>query len=201
MQNPIQASSVLSEQTPRWFAVHTRHQHEKLVATALLSKGLEVFLPTYDAVHRWSDRNKRVTLPLFPGYLFFGNEAGRWGSILSTPGVNSIIKIGNVPAEIPAAEIVAIRRMVESTLRVEPHPFLNEGDLVRIKAGPLAGLEGIVSRKKDALRLVLSVKILGRSAAVEIDGFATERLSSPRLAMPRVAAGNFHASSSAPQPY
>ena len=112
MQNPIQASSVLSEQTPRWFAVHTRHQHEKLVATALLSKGLEVFLPTYDAVHRWSDRNKRVTLPLFPGYLFFGNEAGRWGSILSTPGVNSIIKIGNVPAEIPAFQILHRERIL-----------------------------------------------------------------------------------------
>lgn len=105
--------------------------------------------------------------------------------ILSTPGVNAIIKTGNVPAEIPDEEIIAIRRMVESTLRVEPHPFINDGDLVRIKAGPLAGLEGIVSRKKDALRLVLSIKILGHSAAVEINGRVVERLGSLRPEIPR----------------
>jgi transcription antitermination factor NusG len=185
MQHPLQTESVPLEQTPRWFAVHTRYQHEHLVATALLNKGLEVFLPTYDAVHRWSDRKKRVTLPLFPGYLFFANEIDRWIQILSTPGVNAIIKIGSVPAEIPNDEIIAIRRMVESTLRVEPHPFINEGDVVRIKAGPLAGLEGIVSRKKDALRLVLSIQILGQSAAVEIDGCVVERIRPLRPLVPQ----------------
>lgn len=183
MPYQMQAESVPKEHTPRWFAVHTRYQHEQLVAAALLSKGFEVFLPSYDAVHQWSDRKKRVTLPLFPGYLFLANEIDRWIQIVSTPGVNAIIKVGNVPAEIPHGEIVAIRRMVESTLRVEPHPFLNDGDLVRINAGPLAGLEGIVSRKKDALRLVLSIKILGQSAAVEIDGCIVEHL---RPVMPLV---------------
>jgi transcription antitermination factor NusG len=186
MQPPVQVTNVSHEQTPRWFAVHTRYQHENLVAANLLSKGLEVFLPTYDAVHRWSDRKKRVTLPLFPGYLFFANEIDRRLQILSTPGVNAIIRIGNVPAEIPNDEIVAIRRMVESTLCVEPHPFINDGDRVRIKAGPLAGLEGIVSRKKDALRLVLSIQILGQSASVEIDGYVVERLSQFRPMAPRL---------------
>jgi transcription antitermination factor NusG len=185
MQPPLQVESVPSEQVPRWFAVHTRHQYENLVAMTLVNKGLEVFLPTYDTVHRWSDRKKRVTLPLFPGYLFFANEIDRWIQILSTPGVNAIVKIGSVPAEIPNSEIAAIRQMVESTLRVEPHPFLNDGDLVKIKAGPLAGLEGVVSRKKDALRLVLSIQILGQSAAVEIDGCVVERLGSLRPSVPR----------------
>jgi transcription antitermination factor NusG len=187
MQHPLKVECVSLQENPRWFAVHTRYQHEKLVATTLLNKGLEVFLPTYDTIHQWSDRKKRVTFPLFPGYLFFKNEIDRWMQILSTPGVNAIIKVGSVPAEIPNNEIVAIRRMVDSTLRVEPHPFLSDGDRVRIKAGPLAGLEGIVSRKKDALRLVLSIQILGQSAAVEIDGCVVERLSPFRPVAPPVA--------------
>jgi len=168
------------EQSPRWFAVHTRYQHEQTVAKTLVGKGFSVFLPTFDTVHRWADRKKRLTLPLFPGYLFFANEIDRQIHILSTPGVNAIIRTGSVPAEIPNEEIIAIRRMVESTLRVKPHPFLNDGDLVRIKAVPLAGLEGIVSRTKDSLRLVLSIQILGQSAAVEIDGCVVERLGPSR---------------------
>lgn len=175
------------ESTFKWYAVHTRHQHEKMVETTLLGKGFDVFLPTYGAVHRWSDRNKRVTLPLFPGYLFFANEIDRWFQVVSTPGVNGIIKVGSVPAEISHKEIFAIRRMVESTLRLEPHPFLRDGDLVRIKAGPLAGLEGIISRKKDALRLVLSIQILGQSAAVEIDGCLVERVQTVRPLIPQFA--------------
>ena len=174
MPNSMETDDTALAQTPRWFAVHTRHQHEQPVARALSGKGFSVFLPTYDAVHRWTDRKKCVKSPLFPGYLFFANEINRQIQILSTPGVNAIIKTGNVPAEISNDEIIAIRRMVESSLRVEPHPFINEGDIVRIKAGPLAGLEGIVSRKKDALRLVLSIQILGQSAAVEIDGCDVE---------------------------
>jgi transcription antitermination factor NusG len=177
----------LSEPEPRWFAVHTRHQHEHAVAASFLSKGLQIFFPSYEALHRWSDRKKRVTLPLFPGYLFFANEIERRSQIVSTPGVNGIVEVGKVPAEIPNSEIAAIRQMIESTLRVEPHPFLNDGDRVRILAGPLQGLEGIVLRKKDALRLVLSIELLGRSAAVEIDGCVVERLSPARPVPQRFA--------------
>jgi transcription antitermination factor NusG len=181
----IQAESVIADHSPRWFAVHTRYQCERLVAAVLQRKGLEVFLPTYDALHYWSDRKKHVTLPLFPGYLFFADAIDQRIQILSTPGVNTIVKTGSAPAEIPDDEIKAIRRMVESTLRVEPHPFLRNGDLVRVKAGPLAGLEGIVSRKKDAIRLVLSIELLGQSAAVEIDGWAVQRVRPFRTAIPQ----------------
>jgi transcription antitermination factor NusG len=184
MSNFQQTGGFSVDQTPRWYAIHTRYQNEQAVAKSLLNKGFSVFLPTYNSLHRWSDRKKLVTLPLFPGYLFLADDIGRWIQILSTPGVNSIIKIGNVPAEIPDDEIVAIRRVVESALCVEPHPYLSSGDLVRIKSGPLEGLEGIVSRKKDALRLVLSIRILGQSAAVEIDGCVVERLGPPRPIVP-----------------
>jgi len=185
MPNFQKTVSIPFDQAPRWFAVHTRYQHEQAVAASLLSKGFSVFLPTYDTIHRWSDRKKPVTLPLFPGYLFFADEIDRRNQILSTPGVNAIIKTGSLPAEISNEEITAIRRMVESTLVVGPHPFLSEGDLVRIKAGPLEGLEGIISRRKDALRLVLSIQILGQSAAVEIDGCVVERVAPHRATSPR----------------
>jgi transcription antitermination factor NusG len=162
----------------RWCALYTRHQHEKTVASILSTKGLEVFLPTYRAVHAWKDRNKQLELPLFPSYLFIRYEADRRIQILSTPGVHMILTIGNLPAVIPNEEIAAIQRTVAGPLGLEPHPFLRCGDTVRIKSGPLAGLEGFVSRKKGVFRLVLSVEMLGRSAAVEIDGSLLERVQS-----------------------
>lgn len=165
-----------------WCALHTRHQHERTVASVLAGKGFDVFLPTYHAVHRWKDRNKQLVLPLFPGYLFFRYELDRRLEILSTPGINSIVSVAGRPAPITETEIEAVRRAVGSSLGVEPHPFLSEGDTVRITAGPLAGLEGIVTRRKDALRLVLSVSMLGRSAAVQIDGCMIERVAPARSA-------------------
>jgi transcription antitermination factor NusG len=179
MYGPQQTECVGQE--GRWCALHTRHQHEKTVATMLSVKGFEIFLPTYEAVHRWRNRNKRLTLPLFPGYLFVVDDAKRRLQVITTPGVHAIVNAGNAPAIIPDEEILSIRRMVESKLRLAPHPFVTDGDPVRIKAGPLAGLEGIVSRKKDALHLVLSVKMLGRSAAVEIDACIVEPIGATPL--------------------
>src|SRR5579862_3518953 len=162
-----------------WCALYTRHQHEGTVAKILTTKGVEVFLPTYRTMRRWKDRNKQLVLPLFPGYVFCTYESNRRIQILSTPGVHAIVTNGaNVPAEIPSDEIQAIRRAVDSPLRLEPHPYLKGGDVVRIKSGPLEGLEGIVSRSKDAFRVVLSVEMLGKSAAVDIDAASVERIRS-----------------------
>jgi transcription antitermination factor NusG len=162
-----------------WCALYTRHQHEGMVAKILSTRGVEVFLPTYRTVHRWKDRNKQLVLPLFPGYVFCTYESERRVQILSTPGVHTIVTNGkNLPAEIPSDEILAIRRAVESPLRLEPHPYLKGGDVVRIKTGPLEGLQGIVSRSKDAFRVVLSVEMLGKSAAVDIDAGSVERIHS-----------------------
>jgi len=162
-----------------WCALYTRHQHEGTVAKILTTKGVEVFLPTYRTMRRWKDRNKQLVLPLFPGYVFCTYESNRRIQILSTPGVHAIVTNGaNVPAEIPSDEIQAIRRAVDSPLRLEPHPYLKGGDVVRIKSGPLEGLEGIVSRSKDAFRVVLSVEMLGKSAAVDIDATSVERVRS-----------------------
>lgn len=163
-----------------WHALHLRYQHEMMAADILSTKGFQVFLPTYQTVHRWKDRNKQVTLPLFPGYLFFADGLERRLHILTTPGVCAIVGIAGIPAVIPSEEIESIRRAVKSLANLEPHPFLTHGDRVRVRFGPLVGVEGILVRKKHQSRLVLSVQMLGASAAVEIDASTVERVRSSR---------------------
>jgi transcription antitermination factor NusG len=165
-----------SPSTLLWHALYTRHQHERVVAQALSGKGFEIFLPQYRTVHRWKDREKNILLPLFPNYVFIRGGLDRMLSIVTTPGIYSLVSWGARPADIPSEEIEAVRRLVESPLRVEPHPFLKCGDLVRIKSGPLEGIEGILVRKTRGVRLVLSVEMLSKSAAVEVDVSTVERV-------------------------
>jgi transcription antitermination factor NusG len=174
-----------------WFAVCTRHQHEKTAARILEYKEFEVFLPLYKARHRWKDRIKEVSLPLFPGYLFVREGFRRWLAILTTPGVSSIVSCGGQPAAIPFSEIEGVKQVVDSTLRVEPHPFLKSGDRVRVKYGPIAGVEGILLRKKNVARLVLSVEMLGKSIAVETDATDVERIPTGALGRDLSLQGNF----------
>jgi transcription antitermination factor NusG len=159
-----------------WFALYTRHQHEKAIARILSGKGLEVFLPLYNATRRWKDRTTHLALPLFPCYLFLRGVQERRLEVMTTPGIVSILSINGEPAPIPESEIESVRRAVERGNRVEPHPFLRTGDRVRVISGPLEGLEGILVRRKNFYRLVLSVEILERSAAVEVDISSVERV-------------------------
>lgn len=163
---------------PTWFALYTHHQHEKMVAQFVSGKGIEVFLPLYSTSHRWKDRIKQLSLPLFPNYVFVFARYDRRGTILSTPGVYDFVRMGGSPAAIPGEEIEAIRRVVEGGLQAEPHPFLKSGDLVRVKSGPLEGVEGILIRKKSLYRLVLSVELVARSISVEVEAADVERVSS-----------------------
>lgn len=160
-----------------WHALYTRHQHEKPIAQILSNKGLEVFLPLYNATHRWQDRTKRLFLPLFPCYVFIRGGLDRQLQILSTPGVFTVVGWAGHPAIVPDGQIEAVRQMVENSICVEPHPYLKCGDRVRVKSGALQGLEGILARKKNLFRLVVSLEMLGRSAAVEIDISCLERLA------------------------
>jgi transcription antitermination factor NusG len=152
-----------------WWAVYTRHQHEKTAAEMMTTKGLEVFLPLYGSVRRWKDRRKLLSLPLFPGYVFVRGTPERRLQVLTTPGVHMILSQGDQAAAIPEEEIQAIRRSLEGNYRVEPHPFLKCGQRVRVKCGSLGGVEGILVRKKNMFRLVLSVQMLAQSVSVEID--------------------------------
>jgi transcription antitermination factor NusG len=121
---------------------------------------------------------KELQLPLFPSYVFVRDSLLRRPEILSTPGVQKMVMMGRQPAVIPEAEIDALRRAIENSRRVEPHPFLSCGERVRVKSGCLEGVEGILIRKKNFCRLVISVELLGRSAAVEIEAACVEAVSS-----------------------
>jgi transcription antitermination factor NusG len=157
-----------------WYAIYTRHQHEKMVAQILTGKGFEAFLPLYTAIHEWKDRTKALSLPLFPCYVFLKGGIERRLQIITTPGIYGLVSSGGQPAAIPDFEIEAIRRAVESGARIEAHPYLKCGNWVRVKCGPLAGIEGILVRKKNISRLVLSVEILGTSASMEVAAFQVE---------------------------
>ena len=159
-----------------WHALYTCHQHERVVSEALARKGFEVYLPQYRTVHQWKDRRKEVLLPLFPNYVFIHGGLDRMLNIVSTPGLHAIVSWGGRAAEIPSDEIEAIRRVVDGPWPVEPHPFIKCGDRVRVKSGPLQGIVGTLVRKAHGFRLVLTVEMLSKSAAVEIDANLVDRV-------------------------
>jgi transcription antitermination factor NusG len=161
-------------EAPLWWAVYTRHQHEKVVADMLMAKGVEVFLPLYESIRRWKDRSKVLSLPLFPCYVFVRGAVNQRLQVVSTPGVHMILTHGERIATVPDDEIESIRKTVDGTSRVEPHPFLKVGERVRVTRGSLEGVEGILVRKKNVYRLVLSVHMLAQSVAVEIDACDVE---------------------------
>ncbi len=165
-----------SAEAPNWYAISTRYQHEKFVALALSNKNYEIYLPVYRSVRQWQDRAKQLSLPLFPGYVFIREGMDRQLQILTTPGVIYIVGWGGRPAIVPQAQLDKVRQIVESHLTIESHPYLACGDRVMVKAGPLAGLVGILTRKKGGARLVVSIEMLGRSAAIEIDVSNVERI-------------------------
>jgi transcriptional antiterminator NusG len=152
-----------------WYAVQVRPRFEKVVARHLQHKGYEEYLPVYTSRRRWSDRMKDVELPLFSGYIFCKFDIQNRLPILIVPGVLSIVGVGKIPISISNDEITSIQKVVQSGLPYEPWAFMKPGQLVSVKRGPLAGLEGTVIEVKSNFRLILSVPLLQRSVAVEID--------------------------------
>jgi len=169
-----QSIDVGTHESSDWWALYTRHQHEKTVAEMLSAKGFEVFLPLYESLRRWKDRSKMLTLPLFPCYVFVRGGLDRRLQVVTTPGIHMILCRGERVAMIPQAEIEAIQKAVEGSFRMEPHPFLKCGERVRVTRGSLLGVEGILIRKKNLYRLVLSVDMMAQSVAVEIDAMDVE---------------------------
>lgn len=153
-----------------WFAIRVKSRFENVVATILNGKGYEKFLPLYNSRRAWSDRIKEIQIPLFPGYVFCRFDVQRRLPILTTPGVVGIVGIGKIPVPIEDAEIAALQVAVQSGLSAGPWPFMRIGQKVLVHYGPLSGLEGILLSIKGQHRLVLSVTLLQRSIAVEVDG-------------------------------
>lgn len=165
---PDQNLAQLSDLLP-WYALQVRPRYEKQISTALRSKGYEEFLPLYSARRRWSDRYKVVEFPLFPGYLFCRFDQKLRLPILTIPGVLKIVSFGKELIPVDESEIASIQAIVKSGFKAEPWPYLQAGQRVRINEGALEGVEGIFLHTKTEQRLVVSVSLLQRSVAVEID--------------------------------
>jgi transcription termination/antitermination protein NusG len=161
---------------PQWYAVHTRSKCEQSVAGELTAKGVECYLPTMRNIHRWKDRKKEISVPLFSGYVFtrIADDAASRLQVLRTNGAVRILGHGSEIEPVPDFEIESLKRLLESRAACFPHPFLREGSWVRVKYGPLEGVEGLLTRIKNSSRLVLSVQMLAQSVAAEIDAADVE---------------------------
>jgi transcription antitermination factor NusG len=167
-----------------WFALQIRSRWEGTTAGLLRGKGLETLLPTYSTKRKWSDRFKVVEAPLFPGYVFCRFDVHNRLPVLITPGVISVVGRGKTPVAVDDAEILSIQSAVGSGIRMEPWPYVEIGERVRVKDDVLDGMEGILTNFKGSDRVVISVTLLRRSVALEIDRSRITPLGSPRI-MPR----------------
>lgn len=152
-----------------WFALRVRSNFEHHSCNALTIRGLETFLPSFKARRRWSDRVKVIDQPLFPGYVFCRFGPHERVNVLRAPGVVHVVSSGNEPLPVDEFELNHIRTVVMAELAANPHPFLRIGQRVRIDRGPLTGAEGIFTAHKGKSSVVLSISLLQRSIAVEVD--------------------------------
>lgn len=166
----------------RWFALQIRSRWEGTAAGLLRSKGLETLLPTYTAKRKWSDRSKVVEAPLFPGYVFCRFDVHNRLPVLITPGVISVVGTGKTPLAIDDAEIFSIQAAINSGIQMEPWPYVEIGERVRVQDDVLEGMEGILTSFKGSHRVVISVTLLRRSVALEIDRSRIVPLGFPRTA-------------------
>jgi transcription antitermination factor NusG len=165
----MNALNLDNSEAMKWFALRVKSHFENTVGTIARYKGFEEFVPVYRRRHRWSDRFKDVDLPLFPGYVFCRIDPQVRMPILTIPGALHFVGIGKVPVPIDDSEIRAIQSAVRSGLVTEPWEYMKVGQLVRLEEGPLTGLEGILIETKKQYRIVVSVTMLQRSVAVEIE--------------------------------
>lgn len=152
-----------------WYAAYTLANHEKRVAKQLGHKGVENFLPMYEAIRQWKDRRVRLHWPLFPGYVFVRIPISEKLMVLQLSGVARLVGFGDRPVSLADEEIEGLRSGMGGQLKMEPHPYLNKGQRVRILRGPLAGMEGILLRSRGKFRLVLSIDLIMRSVVVDVD--------------------------------
>jgi transcription antitermination factor NusG len=152
----------------KWYAIYTCPRHEKIVQQQLDAKNVECYLPIYQSLRRWNDRTALIDLPLFPGYLFVRIPLSARLRVLTVPGVVRIVSFNGKPASLTNEEIDALRASVNMQA-AEPYPYLAKGKRIRIKSGPLKGLEGVVMRRKNKLRAVISIHSIMQSYAVELD--------------------------------
>ena len=169
---------------PRWYAAYTRSRHEKSVADLLECKQIETFLPLYTTIRRWKNGDHRVELPLFPGYAFVRIALRNRLHVLKVPGVVRLVGFDGTPTPLDSwskyasvvddEDVERLRGALSAGVKAAPHPYLTVGRRVRVTGGPLTGREGILLRRKGAVRVVLSIELIQRSILVDLDGGALE---------------------------
>ena len=169
--------------THPWFAVQVRSNCERVADVHLRERGYERFTPSYWVEAQWSDRKKEMERFLFPGYVFCRLDPTNRLPVLSAPGVVGLVGFGKTPAVIPDEEIERIQRLVDSGLLIKPWPFLEVGQTVLIERGPLTGMEGVLVEEKGECRLVLSINLLRRSVAAEVDRRWVRPLQQSRMGL------------------
>ena len=166
---PGSAPPQLNAGASRWYALHVRSRHEKVVENGLRCKGYAVFSPFYRTRRKRVDRIVEIDVALFPGYVFCHFDSNKRLPILITPGMVRIVGPGNRPEPVDDHEIASIRTIALSGRPVQPWPFLRSGQRIRLQAGPLMGAEGIFLRVKDEYHLVVSITLLQRAVSVVIE--------------------------------
>lgn len=171
----------LCDLSHRWFTAYTAPRHEKRVAEHFRQRQIECFLPLYSSHRRWKDGSKTILdLPLFPSYIFVRVALEKRVQVLEVPGVLSLVCCGKKPVPLPDAEVEKLRDGLHLR-KAEPHPYLVIGERVRIRVGPLAGMEGVLLRESNNLRVVLTLGQIMRSVAVEVDRSDLEQIGQTRL--------------------
>jgi transcription antitermination factor NusG len=182
--NALATDTVSQSATPsagpnkaNWYALYTAPRHEKRVADQIKKHDITCFLPLYRSIRRWKDRRKELALVLFPGYVFVHIERHERLQVLQLPGAVRLVTFNGKPVALPEEEIESLRNSLCGPRGLEPHPYLRVGRRVRVRSGPLQGLEGIIERNKDRCRIVFSIHLITRSVAVEVDESEVEFLA------------------------
>jgi len=173
-------SKMETDDLPLWYCLHTRSRHEEVVFQRLEEKKISSFLPKLEVWSRRKDRRKKIQKALFPGYVFVHEVMDPYHrlEILKTPGVVKILGNERGPVAVPDIQIESIQKILGGKSAVSPFPYLKEGQIVRVVEGPLKGCEGFLLKIKEGReKLVISVDLLQRSVAVEIDGASVEPVS------------------------
>jgi transcription antitermination factor NusG len=156
---------------PEWYALYTRSRFEKKMLSELTDRSIEVFLPMREILSRWKDRKKRIWVPLFPGYIFVNHvdtPENRF-RILNIPGAVRFVGMEGHANPIPEAQIQCVRRFLESSIAIDPYPYMQVGARVEVIAGPLKGIQGILVEKRGRFRFVIQVDLIRQAVSVEID--------------------------------
>jgi len=165
----VEGASSSATSKVSWYALQVRSRKESYVASQILGQGYECLLPTYKSIRRWSDRIKELDQPLFPGYLFCRFDFSNRRPVITTPGVLQVVGNGRTAISVPEEEIQALQLALSSGMAKQPWPYLEVGQRVRVNYGTLTGLEGILVNVKGNHRVVLSVTLLQRSVALEVE--------------------------------